>query len=187
VDNSIGNLARGTVASNYWTDTSLTNQIVDPLLGGISRSNFVTFLDPRPKAGSPALTGSASTPGGLTPVSYRGAFAAGRGNWAADWTALNGYYILSGAGGINPLPYTPSGSVATPPTPFTLTKSPSGSSLLVTYPSQTGFSYQLRSATNLNPPAVWVDEGGPLAGTGGTLTNIVPTSGTQKFLRVLAY
>jgi hypothetical protein len=32
VDNSIGNLARGTVASNYWTDASLTNQIVNPLL-----------------------------------------------------------------------------------------------------------------------------------------------------------
>ncbi len=55
VNNTATNLGRFTVATNYWTDTSLTNLIVNPQLTGISRTNVGTKLDPRPVSGSPAL------------------------------------------------------------------------------------------------------------------------------------
>lgn len=54
VDNSIANLGRNTLATNYWTDASLTNQIANPLLTSISRTNAGVYLDPRPAPGSPA-------------------------------------------------------------------------------------------------------------------------------------
>lgn len=184
VDNSIANLARNTVASNYWTDTSLTNLIADPLLMGISRSNFVTILDPRPANGSPAYSSYAPAPGGWKSVAYVGAFGAGRGNWAADWTALNEYNVLSGAGGINP--FAAASAAVVLPDAVTISLALAGANVIVTHPSQTGYNYQLLSATNLTPPVTWANEGAAQPGTGGTLTNTVPASGPGKFLRVLA-
>jgi len=186
VDNSIANLSRNTVASNYWTDTSLTNQIADPQLTSISRTNVGPTLDPRPLAGSPAYADFATTPTGLNNVGYRGAFSGGRANWAADWTALNEYNMLTSAGGINPLPAASAGATMPPPNPVTLTIIPSGINVLVSYLSQSGYSYQLKSATNLSSPITWADEGGALPGTGGTLTNTVPLSGSAKYFRVRA-
>lgn len=185
VDNSITNLARNTVASNYWTDASLTNQIADPLLMGISRTNFGTALDPRPGPSSPAFNNYAPPLAGLRSAAYRGAFGSGRANWAADWTALNEYSVLSSVGGINPMPAI-SAATTLPPNAVTLTIALSGGIATVTYPSQSGFSYQLLSATNLTPPVVWANDGAAQPGTGGALTNLVPVSNPEKYLRVVA-
>src|SRR4029077_12112299 len=51
ISNTSTNLGRSSVATNYWTDLSLTNEITNPLLTSISRTNVGAFLDPRPKAG----------------------------------------------------------------------------------------------------------------------------------------
>ncbi|MCB9081180.1 MAG: T9SS type A sorting domain-containing protein [Lewinellaceae bacterium] len=65
------------------------NQVSDPLLAGISRQPN-GGLDPRPSAGSPALSGvAAATDSWFDAVTYRGAF--GYTNWAAGWTALGQY------------------------------------------------------------------------------------------------
>jgi len=81
------------------TDTSMNNQFIDPMLGGISREANMG-LDPRPKAGSPALTVGAATPndGFYKSVDYKGAF--GSVNWASAWTILgqSGYITMDGAG-----------------------------------------------------------------------------------------
>jgi hypothetical protein len=46
-------------------------------------------------------------------------------------------------------------------------------------------SYQLQSATNL-PTASWLNEGAPLNGTGGLLTNSLPIGAEpSKFFRFL--
>jgi hypothetical protein len=46
-------------------------------------------------------------------------------------------------------------------------------------------SYQLQSATNL-PAASWLNEGAPLNGTGGLLTNSFPIGAQpRKFFRLL--
>ncbi len=71
--------------------TNNNNSIADPMLRGISRSPD-QGLDPRPKAGSPALSGTADLPsddGFFTPADFRGAF--GYANWAAQWTAVDAY------------------------------------------------------------------------------------------------
>ncbi len=69
------------------------NELVDPQLAGISRQPD-GGLDPRPNAGSPALSG-AETPVDewFDATSYRGAFS-NAGNWAENWTALDqlGYF-----------------------------------------------------------------------------------------------
>ncbi|HTD65952.1 MAG TPA: hypothetical protein VK846_05410, partial [Candidatus Limnocylindria bacterium] len=98
IDNTATNLGRFTVATNYWTDLSLTNQIANPLLISISRTNVGAALDPRPAAGSPALNDYAATPGGgfLTPTTYRGAFGP-NDLWIANWTALAEYGIIAPA------------------------------------------------------------------------------------------
>ena len=64
-----------------------SNQVVDPLLSGISRSQD-GGLDPRPQTGSPALRGGGTTPddGFYTQVDYVGAF--GNELWTLGWTFL---------------------------------------------------------------------------------------------------
>ena len=183
VDNSIANLSRNTVASNYWNDTSLTNQIVNPQLTSISRTNFGATLDPRPATGSPAYADYANTPANLTAASYQGAFGSGRANWAADWTALNAYGILTSAGGVNPQAIVTATVPA--PNPVTLIITPNGANVDITCTSQSGYSYQLESTTSLSAPIVWGNEGAAQAGTGSTLTFTVSATGA-KYFRVVA-
>lgn len=167
VDNSIANLSRNTVASNYWTDATLTNLITDPHLAGISRTNDA-LLDPRPLPGSPAFSYYATTPadGFLTPAPYIGAFDANH-LWIKGWTALAEYGIATPA-----------------PDAVPLTAIRNGAELWIVHPSEGGVNYQLQSATNLTPPVVWLDEGNPRPGTGAPITNTVPLSGPKKFFRV---
>lgn len=167
IDNSIANLSRNTVASNYWTDATLTNLITDPHLAGISRTNDA-LLDPRPLPGSPAFSYYATTPadGFLTPAPYIGAFDANH-LWIKGWTALAEYGIATPA-----------------PDAVPLTAIRNGAELWIVHPSEGGVNYQLQSATNLTPPVVWLDEGNPRPGTGAPITNTVPLSGPKKFFRV---
>jgi hypothetical protein len=183
IDNTATNLSRNTVASNYWTDTSLGNQIVNPLLTSISRTNFGKFLDPRPKTGSPAESNYATTPSGLTSAAYIGAFGTGRDNWVADWTALSEYGIVGGAGGKNPVKVA--AAVVNVPTAPALGSTLNGGNLDILFTTQTGFSYQLQSSTNLSTSA-WADEGSPTPGTGGTVTSAVPATASEKYFRVKA-
>ena len=71
----------GQNANAQWvlTNAANNNQFVDPMLTSLSRTNDPAYrLDPRPKAGSPALTSALTAPddGFYTPVSYKGAFEA---------------------------------------------------------------------------------------------------------------
>ena len=183
VNNTATNLGRFTVATNYWSDTTLTNLLVDPQLTSISRTNAgAALLDPRPKTGSPALNAAnvRSVPANLTPVSYLGAF--GAVNWASDWTALNEYYIITGAGGGNP------SALVTPPTPGqpTLAVSSGGGTLQISFISQSGVNYQLQTATSVTGlPGAWGNSGAPVPGTGGILTFTPPISGGFSVFRVI--
>jgi len=181
ISNTATNLGRNTLATNYWTDPSLNNQIVNPLLTSISRTNFGAFLDPRPAAGSPANSDYAPTPADLIQVNFRGAFGSGRSGWASDWTALSEYGIITGSGGNNPRPTT---TVLVLPTQPVLVSAPNGGNLDIVFSTQTGFTYQLQSTTNLSEVISWEDEGSAVPGTGGPVTNAVPTSSDAKFFRV---
>ena len=67
----------------------------------------------------------------------------------------------------------------------TVTASQTGGNLSLIWSSATGLSYQLQSATNL-PSASWLNEGEPLDGTGGLLTNNLPIGAQpRKFFRFL--
>ena len=67
-----------------------TDLDVDPMLGGISRQPDGGF-DPRPNAGSPALSGAALvTEATVIRTGFRGAFD-NDNNWALGWTALDAY------------------------------------------------------------------------------------------------
>jgi hypothetical protein len=183
-NNTAAGLGGGTLATNWFTTVSLTNQISDPMLVSISRTNVGAFLDPRPKAGSPAYSGAAGVPTGLTTANYRGAFAADRGNWAADWTALSEYSIMGGAGGNNPRPTTTS-VVVTPNQPVLVGSiTGGGGNLQFVYATQAGFSYQLQSKSNLVTQLTWDNVGSPTAGTGGNVTNAVSMTAPQLFFQV---
>lgn len=71
------------------------NRAVDPRLRGVSRGRDLG-LDPRPGAGSPALSGAAVPPadGFFEQTSYVGAFGPGD-TWADDWTLLSDLGILA--------------------------------------------------------------------------------------------
>ncbi len=76
-------------AEVLFTDASRDNQIVDPMLRGISREEEVS-LDPRPAAESPALTAGFDYPENddfFIPVDYKGAF--GSDLWINGWTYLS--------------------------------------------------------------------------------------------------
>ena len=67
--------------------TANNNRIADPMLRGISRT-MDNGLDPRPQAGSPALSGAlAVNDDYFVQTSYVGAF--GGTNWLKSWTALD--------------------------------------------------------------------------------------------------
>jgi hypothetical protein len=73
-------------------ETGNTDKNVDPMLGGISRLPD-GGLDPRPSAGSPALSGAATDANAddiIVSTDYRGAFNNAE-NWALGWTALDAH------------------------------------------------------------------------------------------------
>lgn len=83
----------GLKPTTFFTDTAKNNQIVDPMLTGIGRTQGAKMLTPMPKTGSPAFTGPFKTLGSFfTPATFKGAF--GTTNWAAGWTKLwsDGYF-----------------------------------------------------------------------------------------------
>ena len=109
--NTIEALAPQEHAQILFTDQARDNQIVDPQLGGISRSAD-GGLNPLPLAGSPALTTSSPAPGNgiLSPAVYKGAF--NDTNWAAGWTNLSSLGFLSSADGGEPILLSGSGDIA---------------------------------------------------------------------------
>ncbi len=69
------------------------NVVVDPRLGGISRSND-NGLDPRPAAGSPALSGATKLDDGwFVKTDFLGAFSSTH-NWADSWSYLATFGFL---------------------------------------------------------------------------------------------
>lgn len=99
----------GTVDANaYWSTASNNNVIADPQLRAISYTND-RVLDPRPVAGTAALTAPVHTlsGSGLTQVNYHGAFSTG--NWASGWTKLwtDGYFSLTSVGEGSDVPVIP--------------------------------------------------------------------------------
>ncbi len=153
-----------------FTNASFNNTVEAAGLGGISYTNDVAGLNPRPQAGSPLLTNVLA--GAPVATTYRGAFSGPSDNWADGWTALSTEgYLATATPAINPP---------------VLTLSPSGGNIQVIYAAQNGVSYQLQSATNLTSPVFWANEGSAQPGNGGTLTNTVPATDAQKFFRVLS-
>jgi len=170
-------LAENAVAQAIF-DPARNNQNVDPLLRGISRAADGK-LDPRPDAGSPALTGARTTPsdGFYTSSPYKGAF--GSQNWAVDWTALGELRLISAKGAGIPIPVT-EGSCS----PTTLSVAFNSGSVEIRFIGVSGASYQVKSTTDLSAnPIVWTDVGAPLTGV-GTLTFTGGVAGPAKFYRV---
>jgi hypothetical protein len=153
-----------------WSDAGRTNTLQSALLGGVSYTNNGT-LNPRPQAGSPALSNVAAQGAGLTPTSYRGAFGQ-YDNWANGWSALSQMGNLVGT----------TNAPSNPNQPLVSTTH-SGGNLKMVSSTEVGFSYQLQSTTNLIN-AVWTDEGSAVAGTGGSVTSSVPSAAGIKFFRV---
>ena len=93
VTDSDGNVQASPSSAFVTALTGASNAIVDPQLVGISRTTD-GGLDPRPAAGSPALTSPvASYPGAFfEPVTFIGAFADDL--WIAGWTALSELGVL---------------------------------------------------------------------------------------------
>lgn len=139
------------------------------------------MLDPRPAANSPALNDYADVPGGYVEANYRGAFGPGNRNWAANWTALSEYAILTGAGAgvltgeVSDTLVAPSVAVA-----------PSGANVNITFDTQAGVTYQAQSTTSLTGPVTWTNEGAPIVGTGAAATVTVSGAADQKFIIVRA-
>lgn len=180
-NNLLWNFASNGVAQTYGQNavalgvlnaTTNNNQFVDPLLMSVSRTNNpANGLDPRPKAGSPALTSAISAPndGFYTPVSYQGAFDA-TDLWIAGWTFASQVGLVSSAVVVSPL---------------TLTASLSGGQLQIAFPSASGRAYEVQSSPDLG---TWsAATGGKLTGTGSTLTFSEAIAGREvKFYRVIS-
>lgn len=93
-------------ATNYTvehlTAAAQANRInTDPLLTGISRTRN-KGLDPRPAAGSPALSGARTPPadGFFNVTNYIGAFSSS--NWAKGWSAISSLGYLTDADAATP-------------------------------------------------------------------------------------
>jgi hypothetical protein len=162
-----------------WTDASMNNQVVDPMLRGISRTNNPAFgLDPRPKAGSPALSSSRTAPddGFYTPVAWKGAFK--DVNWAADWGFAAEACFMSGEGAGSP--------AARPAAPqaVRLSAARDATTLTIGFASDVGRTYTLQSTTDFG---AWMDVAGAVkSGDGSSLSFAVAIEPGAKFYRVKA-
>jgi hypothetical protein len=93
---------------------------------------------------------------------------------SAFYVLLSAFFLANKYG----LPVTP-----IPPV-LQLVPAPSGT-VAFQWATTLGRQYQLQSATNL-PTASWANEGAPLNGTGGVLTNTLPVGRVPtKFFRLL--
>ena len=79
-------------------------------------------------------------------------------------------------------------STGSPPQPTIAPVSVSGTNLVVTVPTTSGYNYVLQSTTNLTPTINWLNES-TNAGTGGNLILNVPIEPAkpQKYLRFSVY
>ena len=160
------------VAGLLFSEPARNNLNIDPMLRGISRTDDGN-LDPRPRTGSPALTSARTAPddGFYTPVTFQGAFNTGL--WVSGWTFLDQKGILGNLA---------AGAAA--PTAPALTVTRDATSMTITFPSALGVTYQVQALAAIG--GTWMDEGAALPGTGNSLTYTVTTSGTGRFLRVVA-
>jgi hypothetical protein len=91
--NTINEFSDQDFVQAYLSDAGNGNRVEDPMLRGISREPN-EGLDPRPSAGSPALSGALDTGDDFfVKTSYVGAF--GGNNWLLGWTALDHIGYLS--------------------------------------------------------------------------------------------
>jgi hypothetical protein len=93
ISNSIFGVLNGSSDATGWfaiTNTTYSNSIANPLLKGISYTNDVAALNPRPQIASPAFANVRGVPSSLLkPTVYRGAFGGPTDDWADNWTGLS--------------------------------------------------------------------------------------------------
>ena len=162
--NALNNVWDNTTAGNangltFINDIARNNYVGAAKLGGISYTNDLAALDPRPQAGSPALTNVLA--GAPTATSYRGAFKP-NDSWADCWSGLSTEGYLE---------------VSVPE----LTIQQVGGNVEITWLGLPGKTYQLESTTSLNAPVVWGNEGAALVGAGDFTTVSVPAAGNKYF------
>jgi len=161
-------LHSGTNGDFLFSDIAYNNTQEDPLIGGVSYAQDLG-LNPRPQAGSPALSGVDTQGPGLVTTTYRGAF--GRNdNWADGWTALSQMAVM--------LEATPTGAAPM------IVHGRSGQTLQLTVQTESGKTYQLQSTSDLGGhPIVWTNEGAAVTGNGGTQSfdQTVGASGDKYF------
>ena len=161
-----------------FSDMTRSNTVENPLLGSISYSQNLK-LNPRPQAGSPALTHV--LPGAPQSVRYRGAFAA-NDQWASGWTGLFQLGVLSG---IDDCCCEEEEAVVVVPVPTTLSVVQTGSNLEISFLTQTGLNYQLQSRASLIT-GTWNDAGSIITGTGGVVTvPAIPIGPDHEYFRVV--
>lgn len=141
-----------------FTNASFNNSLLGAALGGISYTNDVAGLDPRPQAGSPLLTNVLA--GASTATDYRGAFKP-NDSWADGWSFLStGGYL----------------AYAAPE----LTIQQVGGNVEISWLALPGKTYQLESRTSLSSGS-WGNEGAAQAGAGEIITVSVPATGNKYF------
>jgi hypothetical protein len=169
-------------AAAVLSDPANSNQFVDPLLGGISRTNFPAFgLDPRPLPGSPALTSTLTAPddGFYKPVAYVGAFK--DVNWASEWgfAAEAGLITGQGAG-------VPQSTTSRPRcNPATLSIIHNGDNYEISFSSVAGMTYRLYASSALQQPVGgWTSLDTKVA-AGASITFTAPAAGELRFFAVV--
>ena len=192
-NNILWNFGTNGVNVPYWqnsaaewvlTNSANANQFVNPQLLGISRTNFPAFqLDPRPTAGSPALTSNLTAPddGFYTPVAYVGAFK--DVNWASEWGFAAESGLISGVAAGVPVRPASTPVVVVPATAPVLRIARSGAQVEVSFATEAGRSYQLQSATTVK--GAWSDAGSAIVGAGTSVVVSQPIAGSEQYLRVV--
>lgn len=180
----------GTLSPGTWATTIGTL----PLNGNVilDAGSTSTFeVDGTTPANDQVVLGAAVTYGGVLQIMPTGSFTAGQTftlfSGAGAASASNFGSILGSPGGSLVFTFT-NGVLSVVPQPTIDPVTVSGTDLVVTTPTVSGFNYVLQSTTNLTPTIYWQNES-TNAGTGGNLTLNVPIEPgkPQKFLRFWVY
>jgi hypothetical protein len=161
--NNVWDVATNSASTNgdfVFSEVNRTNTVEAALLGGISYTNDVAGLDPRPQAGSPALNNV--LPGAPVPTAYRGAFSGPFDNWADGWTALSQLGFLSIA----------------IPAPISIVAEASGGNFNLSWSGGSG-PYTIQKKASLSD-AEWVD----VTSVANSNSAVVAIEGQSGFFRV---
>jgi hypothetical protein len=193
-----GNYSSAIIADIGFANIKFTGQGVVPVFSGLTSKTIATGSASVALTGKVSACGTAYLPSNtVVTVTINGnkqttAISDSTGDFSINYNTTglaNGTYPVTYSNATDNVVFTAATDANTtltvtslvPPTILPVYRDATGTNLMLRVATQNGYNYYLLSTTNLAPPVVW-STNSITAGTGGTITNLVPIRSGQPDL-----